>query len=63
MFAFRWHQADSVLRLVTADWFLNQIQYFLVIHLDRVSNFNIRGKNKINDQYDDRKYNQFVFAG
>ena len=37
----RRHQADSVVRLIPAYWFLNQVQYVLVIHLDRVSDFNI----------------------
>ena len=28
MFALRWHQADSVVRLVPGNWFLNQVQCF-----------------------------------
>ena len=42
MFALRWHQAESVVRFVAAElFFLNQVRYFLVPHLDRVSDFNI----------------------
>ena len=42
MFALRWHQAESVVRFVAAElFFLNQVRYFLVTHLDRVSDFNI----------------------
>ena len=41
MFALRWHQAESVVQFVAAELFLNQVRYFLVPHLDRVSNFNI----------------------
>ena len=38
MFALRWHQAESVVRFVAAELlFLNQVRYFLVPHLDRVS--------------------------
>ena len=40
MFALRWHQAESVVRFVAAEWFLYQVRYFLVPHLDRVSDFN-----------------------
>ena len=41
MFTLRWHQAESVVRFGAAELFLNQVRYFLVPHLDRVSNFNI----------------------
>ena len=42
MFALRWHQAESVVRFVAAElFFLNHVRYFLVLHLDNVSNFNI----------------------
>ena len=43
MFALRWHQAESAVRFVAAElfFFLNQVRYFLVPHLDRVSDFNI----------------------
>ena len=45
MFALRWHQAESVVRFVAAElFFLNQVQYVLVPHLDKVSDFNIKGK-------------------
>ena len=42
MFALRWHQAESVVLFVAVElFFLNHVRYFLVPHLDRVSNFNI----------------------
>ena len=42
MFALRWHQAESVVRFVAAElFFLNQVRYILIPHLDRVSDFNI----------------------
>ena len=41
MFALRWHQADSVVRLVPGELVFKSGQYFLVTHLDRVSDFNI----------------------
>ena len=41
MLALRWHQADFVVRLVPGELFLNQVRYFLVTHLDRVSDFHI----------------------
>ena len=41
MLALTWHQAESVVRFVAADFFLNQVRYFLVPHLDRVRDFNI----------------------
>ena len=41
MFALRWDQAESAVRFVAAELFLNQVRYFLVPHLDRVSDFNI----------------------
>ena len=41
MFTLRWHQAESVVRFVAAEFFLNQVRYFLVPHLDRMSDFNI----------------------
>ena len=42
MLALRWHQADSVVRLVPGELvFESRVRYFLVTHLDRVSDFNI----------------------
>ena len=41
MFALRWHQAESVVRFVAAELFLNQVRYFLDPHLDWVSDFSI----------------------
>ena len=41
MLALRLHQGESVVRFVAAELFLNQVRYFLVPLLDRVSDFNI----------------------
>ena len=42
MFALRWYHSESVVRFVAAElFFLYQVRYFLVPHLDRVSDFNI----------------------
>ena len=54
MFALRWHQADSVVRVVPGEFVFKSGTIY--IYLDRVRDFNIKGKNKINDQYHDRKY-------
>ena len=41
MFALRWHQAESVVQLVAEELFFKSGTYFLVPHLDRMSDFNI----------------------